>query len=381
VIDIDQEILDTKVRLCLDCGKCTVVCPVAQCDPDFNPRLIVQRRLGQNNSSPRDETIWSCVNCYMCVERCNYHVGFPEFINAMRREVRAEGYQAKCSHGGALQSMMHIIARRGIQQDRLGWLPRDIELHEGNTLFFVGCAPYFNVVFSDLGIDLMEGVNASLRLLNRAQMPFKLFDNERCCGHDLLLQGDRDGFMDLARINMEQFAHNNVRRIITNCPECYYTLKVDYPKVFGDTGIEVSHLTDVIAALVQSDKLSLGKLEKKVTYHDPCMLGRGARLFKEPRTVLNAVTGLELVEMEESQERSLCCGRSPWVHCGAVNRQIQERRLAQAEATGADVLVTACPKCQIHLRCAQKIGSDKDHQVYIQDLASLVAQSFDEEVT
>ena len=377
MFDTEREIKDTRVRLCLDCGKCTVVCPVAQFDPDFNPRLIVQRKLWRNSQSPQDETIWSCLSCYMCVERCNYRVGFPEFIRALRSEALAKGVQVQCSHGGALQELMHLMARENLQQDRLGWLPQDIKLSEEcDTQFFIGCAPYFDILFSDLGVNTLDGVKGALRLLNRAQIPFKLLANERCCGRDLLLEGEREGFMALARANMEEFARHGIKKIITNCPECYYTLKVDYPSMLGGTGIHVMHLTEVIAPLVQSGKLDLGRLEKRVTYHDPCTLGRCSRIFDEPRQILSRVAGLELLEMEQNRERALCCGANPWVHCGAVNRQIQEQRLAQAEATGADMLVTACPKCHIHLRCAQKSGDSRESQIDIQDLAYLLDRSW-----
>ncbi len=127
------------------------------------------------------------------------------------------------------------------------------------------------------------------------------------------------------------------------------------------------HLTQAIAPLVQSGKLSLGKLEKRVTYQDPCTLGRCSRIFDEPRQILGAVAGLKLV----------CCGATSWLQCGAVNRQIQNQRFTQAEASGAEILVTACPKCQIHLTCAQKSGDGKGARVEIQDLASLAARSLD----
>jgi heterodisulfide reductase subunit D len=378
VQNIEREIRETNIRLCLDCGKCTVVCPVAQHDPAFNPRLIAQRRLSQNSQGSRDETIWSCLSCYMCVERCNYHVKFPKFIHSLRAESLAEGAQIQCSHGEALQTMMRLMAREDLQQKRLGWLPNDISLSpQSDSLFFVGCAPYFDVLFSDLGVNTLEGVKGALKLLNRAQIPFNIIADERCCGRDLLLQGDRKGFAALAKANVEQFAHHGVKRIITNCPECYYTLKVDYPNMLGGTGIEVVHLSQVIAPLVQSGKLSLGKLAKRVTYQDPCTLGRCSRIFDEPRQILGAVAGLELVEMEQSREKALCCGATSWLQCGAVNRQIQGQRIAEAEASGAEILVTACPKCQIHLRCAQKNSDGKDARVEIQDLASLAARSLD----
>jgi heterodisulfide reductase subunit D len=378
VQNIEREIRETNIRLCLDCGKCTVVCPVAQHDPAFNPRLIAQRRLSQNSQGSRDETIWSCLSCYMCVERCNYHVKFPKFIHSLRAESLAEGAQIQCSHGEALQTMMRLMAREDLQQKRLGWLPKDVSLSpQSDTLFFVGCAPYFDALFSDLGANTLEGVKGALKLLNRARVPFNIIADERCCGRDLLLQGDRKGFAALAKANMEQFARHGVKRIITNCPECYYTLKVDYPNMLGGTGIEVVHLSQVIAPLVKSGKLSLGKLEKRVTYQDPCTLGRCSRIFDEPRQILGAVAGLELVEMEQSREKALCCGATSWLQCGAVNRQIQKQRFTQAEASGAEILVTACPKCQIHLRCAQKSSDGKNARVEIQDLASLAARSLD----
>lgn len=381
MFDINQEILDTRARLCLDCGKCTSICPVAQYQPDFNPRLIVQRRLGWKGGDKKDDTIWSCTSCYMCVERCNYRVGFPEFIDALRCEACSEGYQVQCSHGGAIQSLTHMMAREDLHQNRLGWLPADISLSpETDTLFFVGCAPYFDVIFKDLGVGTLEGVKAALRLLNHAGVPFKLLDNERCCGHDLIKQGDREGFAALAQANVKEFSQHGIKRIITSCPEGYHTFKTEYPKIMGETGVEVLHLTEVIASLVQSGELNLGSLKKRVTYHDPCMLGRCARIFEQPRIALQAVSGLELVEMEYNRERALCCGASPWAHCGSVNRQIQEQRLAQAEATEADILVTACPKCQIHLKCAQKDSGGDLPQIDIQDLATLLALSLDKEV-
>ncbi|MFH1381601.1 MAG: (Fe-S)-binding protein [Chloroflexota bacterium] len=376
--DIEKEIREAKVRLCLDCGKCTSVCPVSQYDPGFNPRLIIQRQLQPaENKRKADDTIWSCLECRMCFERCDHRVKFPEFVRALRADSFSAGSQVQCSHGGTLQTLMRMMARPGPRQARLDWLPRDIRLHAGGTLFFVGCAPYLDVLFKDLGAKTLDSVEAALRLLNRAEVPFDLSPNEACCGHDLLLQGDKEGFVALARANNEDFKKRGIKKIITNCPECYYTLKIDYPEVLGRTGFEVVHLTEVLASLIKDKKLSLCKLEKRVTFHDPCTLGRGLRVFDAPRQVLESIPGLELVEMESNREQSLCCGASAWVHCSAVSRQIQEQRLSQAAASKADVLVTACPKCQIHLKCAQKCENISIPPVEIQDLAFLAMQAID----
>ncbi|MBA7640539.1 putative iron-sulfur-binding oxidoreductase FadF [subsurface metagenome] len=123
-------------------------------------------------------------------------------------------------------------------------------------------------------------------------------------------------------------------------------------------------------------KFGVVHLERRVTYHDPCTLGRYSRIFDQPRGILHSMDGLELVEMADNREKALCCGANPWVHCGSVNKQIQKERLAQAGATGADILVTACPKCQIHLKCAQETTENDDIcQVEIRDMFDLAAQS------
>jgi len=375
-----QEIKDTRIHLCLDCGKCTVVCPVARYNPDFNPRLIVQRNMEHNSRNYHDEAIWSCLNCYMCLERCNYRVQFPEFIRILRTEGLARGSRAQCSHGGALQSAMHLMTSEKVKQQRLNWMPPDVKLSEKqDTLFFVGCAPYFDIMFKDLGVNTLEGVISALRLLNRAQMPFNLLDDELCCGRDLLLQGDKEGFMALAQANVNKFHQLGVKKIITSCPECFYALKVDYPKMLGKTVAEVVYWTEAVAPLIESGDLRLGALAKKVTYQDPCTLGRGLRIFESPRRILKAISGMELEEMQPNRETALCCGASSWVHCGAANRQIQDERLTQAEATGAEILVTSCLKCRIHLKCTQQSRNGKKPKIDIQDLATLAAGSLDQE--
>ncbi len=368
---------DTRIRLCLDCSKCTVVCPVVRYDPEFNPRLIVQEALGHNGYGPVDDKVWSCLSCNMCMERCNYNVKFTDFIRFLRYRALAEGGEVQCSHGGTPQSIMHIMAHRDVKQNRLSWLPEDIKIHkQSDTVFFVGCAPYFDTLFSDLDVRTTEGSKGALILLNRAHIPFTLLSNERCCGRDLLLMGDTEGFLALAQANEHELNRRGIKNIITSCPECYYTLKVDYPKFLENWNINVKHTTEIISPLIESGQLALGRLKQKVTYHDPCTLGRYSRIFDQPRHILNSMDNLEVVEMADNREKALCCGASPGAYCSSVNKQIQKERLAQAAATKANMLVTACPKCQIHFKCAQKNAEDNGVcQIEIRDLFDLTAQS------
>ena len=113
---------------------------------------------------------------------------------------RLKRIQVQCSHGGILQSTMHMMSHKKVKQERLDWLPEDIILTEqSDTRFFVGCAPYFDVIFKDLGVKTLDGVIGACVLLKKPEIPFNLLANERCCGRDLLLQGDREGFLALAQ--------------------------------------------------------------------------------------------------------------------------------------------------------------------------------------
>ena len=148
--NLEKQILETRVRLCLDCGKCTVVCPVSQYNSDFNPRRIIRKSLGKRQVDVHDENIWACFNCHKCLARCNYNVKFPDFVNALRAEAVKQGVRVLCSHGGTLQSVMNLMGLADLEQHRLDGLPDDIRQNsESDTAFFVGCAPYFDVVFQD----------------------------------------------------------------------------------------------------------------------------------------------------------------------------------------------------------------------------------------
>jgi heterodisulfide reductase subunit D len=374
--DIEQQIVETKVRLCLDCGKCTVVCPVSQYNSDFNPRRIIRKSLGRQKIDVKDENIWACFNCHMCLERCNYNVKFPDFVNALRAEAVKQGVKVRSSHGGTLQSLMNLMGLSGLEQRRLEQLPKDIKLTANcDTVFFVGCAPYFDIVFQDIGARTLEGVWGALRLLNRLDIPFDLLPNERCCGRDLLLQGDLKGFQALVQNNLAEFERRGVKKLITACPECYSCLKKEYTRVENGRTLEVANIYELLSPLVKQKALGLKSLSRSVAFQDPCNLGRAFRVFDPPRDLIQAIPGVKLKEMRQNRESALCCGANPWAYCNSVNRQVQGERLSQAKLSGADILVTACPKCQIHLKCAQKNDSSGQTEIEIRDLMALLADA------
>jgi Fe-S oxidoreductase len=247
---------------------------------------------------------------------------------------------------------------------------------EAETVYFVGCQPYFDLLFPDIGVKTLGIARGAVKLLNHFGIVPALLPNERCCGHDLLWAGDMEHFMRLAEHNLREIGRAKAKRVITACPEGYLTMKVEYPRYLGSLDFEVVHISQLLAEKITDGGLKFRRSAKKITYHDPCRLGRYSGIYDEPRTIIKAIPGMELVEMPRSRANALCCGTQAWMNCGMVNKQIQSERLREARATGADVLLTFCPKCQIHFRCAmhdQKLGEELG--IEIEDLTSLAAKA------
>ncbi len=376
--EIEQIITDTGAYACLDCGKCTVVCPISQYNPDFSPRKIVYTALYREEADiVSNSQLWSCITCAMCEERCQSGVQYTELIKSLRAKAHDVGNIGNCTHGGALESLMHIMATDNLKQNRLDWLDKKLKTAvESDTFYFAGCQPYFDVIFSDLGVKTIDIAKSTVKILNKLGIVPALSPNERCCGHDLLWAGDVDNFVRLAEHNLKEISKSKAKRIVTACPECYRTLKYDYPRYLGGFDFDVVHISQLLAEAIDNNKLEFRRIKKIVTYHDPCRLGRISGIYEEPRKLINAIPGLELVEMPRNQANSLCCGTQAWINCGTINKQIQVERLREAKATGAEVLLTSCPKCQIHLMCAMNdVTLGKELEMKVEDITSLAARA------
>jgi heterodisulfide reductase subunit D len=376
--DITEIIKRTKAYYCLDCGKCTGNCPVSLFDEAYSPRVMVKSvLLGEGEKLGKTRLLWSCLSCKMCQERCPSDVQYIDFQRSIRQEYRNLGQKEFCSHGGAFQSLMRIMTAPKLKQNRLGWVKSDLALSKrGQYLYFVGCLPYFDSYFEDLGVRTLDTARGAIRIMNAMGIKPMLLENERCCGHDMLWTGDVDSFKRLAEHNIREIRKSKAKKVVFSCPEGYRTFKLDYPRYFGDLKFEVIHLSELVTNRSSQDPLPLGKLNKIVTYHDPCRLGRHMGLYESPRELLKSIQGLELREMYHHKHTAVCCGTSAWMNCDLASKQIQMMRLREAKETGAQILVTACPKCQVHLTCAMKdehLGGSLD--IEIRDLAALVAES------
>lgn len=404
---------------CLECGRCTAVCPIAP-HQRFSPRRMVSRAIAAGLPALADDRgIWACLTCRGCHEVCPMGVDFDEFVLAARASVarperaeveteallreeapapgRASLDLAPCSHGGVFEQVSLLSARPGLRQARLDWLDGDLawqplaegEAAPGRDLLFVGCSPYFAAYFGgETGAGLTGSLRACVRLLNRAGITPALLANERCCGYHLRLAGRAAAADELERLVVGQLRASGARRVITQCPECLVALRAAARRLGAP--LEILHLSQVLppeaaaragaAAPAPATPAEAGEAPgpRRVTYQDPCRLGRHARLFDEPRALLAARPATELLEMPRSREAAVCCGNTGWLNCNAATQRFQTQRLAEAAATGAEALVTACPGCYIHLRCAQTgLAGDGAGTLPILDLWSLLAGEVD----
>lgn len=360
---------------CYDCGKCTATCPIARVGGSLSPRRsVLAANLGQDVRLA-DGGLFACLTCSLCDRRCPVGVNYTGLVQKLREVLHEQDVEPECPHGGALQSVMRMMAQGSTAQDRLGWLGDNLATvrEQGEVVYWTGCAVYYDAFFKDLGSTAVAGARAAIKLLNRLGVTPVVSPQERCCGHDLLWNGDRANFERLARHNIALVAASGAKRLVTSCAECLRTWKLDYAPLFGSKPPEFLHITELLAERLPELALAADGV-RRITFQDPCRMGRHLDLYEPPRRVLGGLPGVEFVEMPRHGPTGVCCAGGSWSHCDRYAKQIQVERLLEARATGAGILVTACPKCQIHFRCAMqdpKLGPAI--QIDMRDVAELVA--------
>jgi Fe-S oxidoreductase len=346
---------------CLECGKCSTLCPLSSLRDFSAMRMATIHATATEYAT----TVQRCLTCGSCEVRCPQGVRFTELVRGLRTRLPRN----PVPHGGVFQN----AARAGIGRG-LDWLDDDLRVaQQGELALFIGCAPLFDALFAeDLGVRTLDVTRAAIRLLNAAGIEPVLVEGELCCGHDLLWDGDDETFRALAKHNAEAFAAKGVKHILTACAECARTWKIDYASAVPGYRPTVEHIAEWIARA----ELPLAS-SATVTFQDPCRLARHLGVVDAPRAVL-AATGARLVEMPKHGADAQCCGTSGFVRCDADSRALQEQRLNEAAATGAELLLTACPKCRIHFACAQKEDRLRGRQrprVEIEDITTFAWRS------
>jgi len=356
---------------CLDCGKCTSTCPLAELGT-FSARLIVQQGL-----ESRARLVQRCLTCGACEAHCPEGVRITDFVLGLRA-LAPQAQQGVCPHAGTMQSIARVLAGPEKPERDMSWIGDDLEIAEqGEVALFVGCLPFFDAYFEELGVRTLDIARAAIRTLNRLGIRPVVAADERCCGHDLLWAGDRQTFRALAEANVETFRSRGVAHVLTTCAECCRTWRRDFARAVPDYSPRVEHLAEFLADRIDEGAVRFQENgQRTLTYQDPCRLARHLGIVDAPRRVLGELPGTETVEMRLAGHDAVCCGTSGFTHCDADSRRLQARRLEAALETGADTLVTACPKCLIHFSCTQSENRRRgsgEASIQIEDFTVLAA--------
>ena len=376
---IDSVVAKHDIYACQDCGKCSSACPLTLSGKPFSPRAIANAIITDNIDTPSvHEGIWSCLTCGLCYDRCPSAVDFPGFIRDMRHILKISGADGFEAHGGFFHSLMRTMTPPDLEVRHWEWLPDDIQINqESDTLFFGGCAPYFDIFFKNhLGVQTRNILVDGLRLLNFFDINPAILENERCCGHDLLWSGDVDNYLKLAKLNVDAIHELGIKEVITTCPECYRTFAHDYPEQGVQVDFKVTHIFDVLEREIDKGAVGFKKLNHRLTFQDPCRLSRLENRPDLPRKLISRLNPEDFREMQDHAASAICCGNCAWTGCDSYSKALQMKRIRQAQDTGSDLLVTACPKCQIHLRCAMEDPFfGEELRMEMMDLTSVITKT------
>ena len=231
-------------------------------------------------------------------------------------------------------------ARRAKKEGLIADLPKEMKKTNGKVLLFLGCTAAYDINVKQVAVS-------TINILETLGIDYGIFGkDEKCCGSVMLRMGDGE-FERIAGDNIKMFNEAGFETLISSCSGCFKTIKEDYPKV-GNLNFEVLHTVEFLRRLYEDGQLKFKTpVNKKVTYHDPCHLGRASGVYDDPRFIMEAIPGLELIEMPRNREYSRCCGAGGGLKSGYpdIQNKMAQRRVREAEETGAEELVSACPFC------------------------------------
>ena len=359
-------------RLCYQCGKCDVVCPWNKVSRFSMRKLIREASFGLTEIE--EEDLWRCTTCGSCPSACPRGVGQIGIATALRRiattyEVFPAAVRSARTAGGSLLTDGNPLSedrdKRADWASGLGIAP----FEEGmEALFFVGCYYAYDPRMKKVAV-------ATTRLLQKAGVAFGILGTEEsCCGESIRRAGNEEAFRHLAKQNIKTFIDHGVKRLLVSSPHCYHTFKNEYPEFM--VNFEVVHISQFLMELIEAGRLELkGEYRKKLTFHDPCYLGRHNGEYDAPRRLLGVVEGAELHEMADHREGSLCCGGGGgriWMDT-PLKERFSNLRVEQARAAGAEVLVTACPYCISNFE-ESRLTLDCEDELEVKDITEILQE-------
>src|SRR4051794_14345929 len=392
-----KQLLDTDA--CTMCGRCTSVCPAHATGKPLDPREIVLKTgevmaaTGDPKVTPpigvdkditisadsiferiTPEEIWACTSCKACDEICPVNIEILDKILDMRRYLSLMESNFPAELGNAYRSMGNQGNPWGMNQGERGDWAKNLdgvtvvdpgEPITAEYLYWVGCAGSF----ADKNRKVTQ---AMAKLLQRAGIDVVILGpSEMCTGDPARRSGNEYLFQMLAMPNVEMLNGMGVRKIITQCPHCFNTLKNEYPQLGGN--YEVVHHSQLLESLIEAGELdvSMATLEERITYHDSCYLGRHNDVYLAPRNVVASIKGIEVVEMPRNGTKGMCCGAGGarmWME-ESIGTKVNDERAREAISTGASRVATACPFCYIMLDDGVKAAGVEESEVRVADIS------------
>lgn len=384
---------------CTECGRCTAACPAASTGKKLSPReIIVNIRHRADDKAPllikgdggnndiiqktlvhnyiTGEELWACTTCMACVYECPVTIEHIDSIVDMRRNLVLTESNFPNELNAVFKNLETNFSPWAFNaQDRANWaegmnIKTMAEDRNCGLLFWVGCAGSFDARYQKV-------TKSFAQLMQKANIDFRILGvEEKCNGDTARRLGNEYLAQMLMQENVETMNNYGVKKIVTACPHCYNSLKIEYPQFGGN--FEVIHHTELIKDIIDSGmiKLKNEKVKSKVTFHDSCYLGRYNDIYDAPRDSLNMIGGLELIEMERSRDKGFCCG------AGGGRMFLEEtegtriniNRAEEAINTNADTIASACPFCMTMLTDGVK-SLDKSDSVQIKDISEIILEN------
>jgi len=360
-----------KINLCIQCGTCSASCPYGTRSALRTRQVIRWAQLGFQQRVLSNKGLWLCTTCSTCVNRCPRDVNPMEVLISVRSLLTEKG-QVPPTIRDALEGVYKYGNPWSLSRSKRSEWAKDLgvkhvqENEKVELLYFVGCAASYDPRAQEVARAMVTNLNAS-------DVDFTILgDKESCCGNEMYALGEKGLFSILAEDNLSLLDKYGVSRIITTSPHCFNAFKNRY----GRKDLEVQHYTQYFADLIDKGKLRFSKkVEKVVTFQDPCFLGRHNNIYDEPRKIIENIPGIDFSELSMSRGRSVCCeggGGRMWVD--VPGERATEQRVKEAVNMGAELLVVACPFCLLTFEDAVKTAG-VEGVVQVIDINELVAKA------
>ena len=363
-----------EMNKCYDCDLCDDACPVRLFNAGDKLNIIYNSWNNEDDGVP----LYSCLTCSACTNACPQLVDYDSYIDIRRNLIVGGPPAAEIAHT-VLQAVLTAEAEDEDDENFISVEDYPIDSKIG---YYPGCVDYIDqeMIFSHVNrgeMDLGENTTAAFTLFEAMDVDVAYLGRDflKCCGHDQKWQGMSEVFEKLKAYNQRKIKASGIDTLVSSCAECFRTFARDYEL----DDIKIMHTTEFLQLNKFNMELAVEE-ELKVTYHDPCRLGRQMGIYDEPRELLADVDGVKLVEMEHHGEEAMCCGVSSMMSCNENSRALRVNRFEEMRATGADIMLTSCPKCVSHFECL-KFEGDPKNDIEILDVVSFLARQVQEKTT